>query len=50
MAYELSGFSFLGFEIGANQFSIKFYKILHLKCLINVGMVPRKPAKVANPG
>ena len=24
-AYELFGFSFLGFEIGANRFSIKFY-------------------------
>ena len=39
-AYELFGFPFLGFEIGANRFSIKFcIRRLGLIFFKNVGIV-----------
>ena len=46
---QVFGFSFLGFENGANRFSVKFC----IRCLTyffeNVDIVTRKAAKLENP-
>ena len=50
-AHEVFGFSFLGFEIGANRFSIKLcIRKSNLFFFKSVGVVPRKAAKLENPG
>ena len=48
--YKFSGFSFLGFEIGANRFSMTLALGILTFFFIYVGVVPQKAAKLENLG